>query len=119
MGVGSPLKINAANKIWIRFPDLPTLFWQPRIHKSFASIMGTNFVEANAFTKERSCLNFARSLTEVPLGLIPVLEVKLVLEEQKVKVQTIEYESRIRFCSECRSTSHFRFVCMARKVLSL
>ncbi|KAF3795394.1 SNF1-related protein kinase catalytic subunit alpha [Nymphaea thermarum] len=110
---GMPLKLAASSRvrIWVRLPDLPPELWRNGIFQRLARMMGATFVEADAFTKEVATLGFARVLLEVPLSFHPVNEVRVSFEEGVALVQSIEYESKVRYCRKCGATSHFTFAC--------
>lgn len=42
---------------------------------------------------------------------------KLAFDDGLDRVQSVEYESSIRFCGKCGSMSHFMFACDDRKAL--
>ncbi|KAF3775746.1 hypothetical protein EJ110_NYTH49698 [Nymphaea thermarum] len=68
-------------RIWVRLPDLPPALWTKGIFQRLAELMGETFVEADAFTKEVASLGYACVLLEVPLGFLPVNEVRISFEE--------------------------------------
>ncbi|KAF3781584.1 hypothetical protein EJ110_NYTH36575 [Nymphaea thermarum] len=110
---GMPLKLESSSKvrIWVLLPDLQPEVWRNGIFQMLARIMGATFVEADAFTMEVASLGYARVLLEVPLGFYPVNEVRVSFEEGVALVQSIEYESKVRYCRKCGATSHFTFAC--------
>ncbi|KAF3777941.1 hypothetical protein EJ110_NYTH40203 [Nymphaea thermarum] len=110
---GMPLKLKSSSRvrIWVRLPDLPPELWRTGIFHRLANMMGATFVEADAFTKDVASLGYARLLLEVPLGFHPVNEVMVSFEEGAALVQSIEYESKVRYCRKCGATSHFTFAC--------
>ncbi|KAF3789443.1 hypothetical protein EJ110_NYTH18224 [Nymphaea thermarum] len=110
---GMPLKLECSSRvrIWVCLPDLPPELWRNGIFQRLARMMGATFIEADAFTKEVASLGFAHVLLEVPLGFHPVNEVRVSFEEGVALVQSIEYESKVRYCHKCGATSHFTFVC--------
>ncbi|KAF3792458.1 LINE-1 retrotransposable element ORF2 protein [Nymphaea thermarum] len=110
---GMPLKLESSSRvrIWVRLPDFPPELWKKGIFQRLAEMMGATFVEADTFTKEVTSLGYARVLVEVPLGFIPVNEVRISFEEGAALAQSVEYESKVKYCLRCGATSHFTFAC--------
>ncbi|KAF3780466.1 hypothetical protein EJ110_NYTH39187 [Nymphaea thermarum] len=108
-----PLKLESSIRvrIWVRLPDLPPELWKNGIFQRLVVMMWATFVEADTFTKEIASLVYARVLLEVPLGFIPVNEVRISFEEGAALAQSVEYESKVKYCLRCGATSHFTFAC--------
>ncbi|KAF3792600.1 hypothetical protein EJ110_NYTH11125 [Nymphaea thermarum] len=108
-----PLKLESSSRvrIWVRLPDLPPELWKKGIFQRLVELMGATFVEADAFTKEVASLGYARVLLEVPLGFLPVNEVRISFEEGAALTQSVEYESKVKYCLRCGATTHFTFAC--------
>ncbi|KAF3793934.1 hypothetical protein EJ110_NYTH08889 [Nymphaea thermarum] len=54
--------------IWIRLPNLPSIFWCRRVFAGILRAMGAELVEADPFTKTHLTLGFARLCIDVPLN---------------------------------------------------
>ncbi|KAF3784885.1 hypothetical protein EJ110_NYTH27546 [Nymphaea thermarum] len=111
-----PMRIESSNRvrIWIRLPDLPVEWWNPRIFTDIADLIGGSFVEADDYTRHLQRFGFARIKIEIPLGFSPISEIELEISRGKVFVQSIEYETKVKYCKKCRSTAHFDGSCTSR-----
>ncbi|KAF3782377.1 hypothetical protein EJ110_NYTH34512 [Nymphaea thermarum] len=89
---GMPMRIESSNRvrIWIRLPDLPVEWWNPRIFTDIADLIGASFVEADDYARHLQRFGFARIKIEIPLGLCPTSEIELEISGGKVFVQSIE-----------------------------
>ncbi|KAF3774611.1 retrotransposable element ORF2 protein [Nymphaea thermarum] len=105
---GSELRLHEEESIplWIRLPQLPILFWNIYSFKAIAQGLGAAFVRADECTMHRDKLGFARLCIEVSLNFQPVPKIKLEVRESKI-IQEVLYESKIRFCRVCGTTSHY------------
>ncbi|KAF3773400.1 hypothetical protein EJ110_NYTH55358 [Nymphaea thermarum] len=112
---GMPMRIESSNRvqIWIRLPDLPVEWWNHRIFTDIAEIIGGTFVEADEFTKHLQRFGFAHLKVEIPLGFNPIPEIELEVSGGKMFVQSIEYETKVKYCQKCGSTAHFEGSCLA------
>ncbi|KAF3783184.1 hypothetical protein EJ110_NYTH32751 [Nymphaea thermarum] len=110
---GMPMRIESSNKvrIWIRLPDLPVEWWNPRIFTDIAELIGGSFVEADDYTRHLQRFGFARIRIEIPLGFCPTSEIELEISGGKVFAQSIEYETKVKYCIKCGSTAHFDGSC--------
>ncbi|KAF3782047.1 putative ribonuclease H protein [Nymphaea thermarum] len=81
--------------------------WHPEL-------IGGSFVEADEYTKHLHRFGFARIKIEIPLGFSPTLEIEMEISGGKIFVQTIEYETKVKYCTKCGSTAHFDGSCAVR-----
>ncbi|KAF3780719.1 hypothetical protein EJ110_NYTH38385, partial [Nymphaea thermarum] len=112
---GTELRLHEEESIplWVRLPQLPVLFWNSYSFKAIAQGLGASFVRADECTLQKEKLGFARLCINVPLNFQPVAKIKLEAKETKI-VQDVLYESRIRFCRVCGTTSHYEDMCKHR-----
>ncbi|KAF3792490.1 hypothetical protein EJ110_NYTH11318 [Nymphaea thermarum] len=96
--------------LWIRLPQLPVLFWNSYSFKAIAQGLGASFVRADECTMHRDKLGFARLCIDVPLNFKPVPKIKIEARENKISQEVI-YESKVRFCRVCGTTSHYEEAC--------
>ncbi|KAF3787419.1 hypothetical protein EJ110_NYTH14922 [Nymphaea thermarum] len=117
---GMPMRIESSNRvrIWIRLPDLPVEWWNPRIFTDIAAeLIGGSFVEADEYTRHLHRFGFARIKIEMPLGFSPISEIKMEISGGKIFVQTIEYETKVEYCHKCGSTTPFEGSCVIPSAL--
>ncbi|KAF3787887.1 hypothetical protein EJ110_NYTH09643 [Nymphaea thermarum] len=109
---GTELRLNEEESIplWIRFPQLPILFWNSYSFKAIAQGMGASFIRADECTMHRDKLSFARVCIDVPLNFKPVPKITIEVRGKKIS-QDVLYESRVRYCSVCGTTSHYEVAC--------
>ncbi|KAF3785942.1 putative ribonuclease H protein [Nymphaea thermarum] len=112
-----PMRIESSNRvrIWIRLPDLPVEWWNPRIFTDIAELIGGSFVEADGYTRHLHRFGFARINIEIPLRFSPISEIEMEISGGKIFVQTIEYETKVKYCHKCGSTAHFEGSCVVRE----
>ncbi|KAF3776181.1 hypothetical protein EJ110_NYTH48924 [Nymphaea thermarum] len=96
--------------LWIRLPQLPVLFWNSYSFKAIAQGLGASFVRADECTMHRDKLGFARLCIDVPLNFKPVPKIKIEARENKISQEVI-YESKVRLCRVCGTTSHYEEAC--------
>ncbi|KAF3784194.1 Transposon TX1 uncharacterized protein [Nymphaea thermarum] len=96
--------------LWIRLPQLPVLFWSSYNFKAIAQGLGASFVRADECTMHRDKLGFAWLCSDVPLNFKPVPKIKIEARENKISQEVI-YESKVRFCRVCGTTSHYEEAC--------
>ncbi|KAF3777547.1 hypothetical protein EJ110_NYTH45521 [Nymphaea thermarum] len=82
-----PMRIESSSRvrIWIRLSELPVEWWNPRVFTDIADLIG------GAFVKQMSTQGISRG--------------------EKVFVQSIEYETKVKYCQKCGSTAHFDGSC--------
>ncbi|KAF3779911.1 hypothetical protein EJ110_NYTH40360 [Nymphaea thermarum] len=116
---GMPLRIESSNRvrIWIRLPELPMEWWNPRIFTDIADLIGGSYVEADDYTRHLQRFGFACIRIEVPLGFSPTSEIELEISGGKVFVQSIEYETKVKYCQKCGSTAHFDGTCISSEAI--
>ncbi|KAF3784337.1 hypothetical protein EJ110_NYTH30572 [Nymphaea thermarum] len=117
--LGMPMRIESFNpvRIWIRLLELPVEWWNPQIFTDIVVLIGGSFVEADEYTKHLQRFGFARIKIEIPLGLIPISEIELEVTGGKIFVQTIEYETKVKYCHRCGSTAHFEGSCLVAEAV--
>ncbi|KAF3773753.1 putative ribonuclease H protein [Nymphaea thermarum] len=110
---GMPMRIESSSRvrIWIRLPELLVEWWNPRVFTDIAELIGGAFVEADEYTRHIQRLGFARIKIEIPLGFCPLSEIELEVAGGKVVAQSIEYETKVKYCHKCGSTGHFDGSC--------
>ncbi|KAF3779278.1 hypothetical protein EJ110_NYTH32147 [Nymphaea thermarum] len=110
---GMPMRIESSSRvrIWIRLPELPVEWWNPRVFTDIAELISGAFVEADKYTRHIQRLGFARIKIEIPLGFCPLSEIELEVARGKVVAQSIEYETKVKYCQKCGSTGHFDGSC--------
>ncbi|KAF3782443.1 putative ribonuclease H protein [Nymphaea thermarum] len=110
---GMPMRIESSSRvrIWIRLPEVPVEWWNPRVFTDIAELIGGAFVEADEYTRHIQRLGFARIKIEIPLEFCPLSEIELEVAGGKVVAQSIEYETKVKYCQKCGSTGHFDGSC--------
>ena len=99
--------------IWVQFPDLDIKYWSVDSLSKLGSVLGIP-IKTNKYTKERSMIEYARVLIDIPLaGDFPEF-IEFINEVDLVVRQPVKYEWKPTKCEQCQMFSHTLQNCRKR-----